>query len=145
MPYRDRVEHKVLFKKYMKWFALHAQLGRSVKNWNVFFVEQFDDLPFNRGFLFNAGLVLSGRTDLASPHIANLRDYDDMFASANVNDTYPFTAAAAAGADAGAGGAGASSKSNAENSCECITVHDIDYMPNLRLDYGSCDTPKSLS
>ncbi|CAD7935018.1 unnamed protein product, partial [Amoebophrya sp. A120] len=129
VPFRDRQEHMEMMKHYWKWFSVFAQNPRAVFEFNIYFVEQFDDLPFNRGFLFNAGLAISGR----------MNDICLNCEEVLMSSTSPMRTR--------------TSEMNADNFDEdellatrdCVTVHDVDYLPDLRTDYGSCDVPTGLS
>lgn len=50
VPYRDREEHKSYFIKHMPYIL-------EDKNYEIIFVHQFDDRPFNRGAMKNIGLL----------------------------------------------------------------------------------------
>jgi len=50
VPYRDREEHKAHFIKHMPYIL-------EDKNYEIIFVHQFDDRPFNRGAIKNIGLL----------------------------------------------------------------------------------------
>lgn len=53
IPYRDRVEHKEFFTVYMK----HVLEDIPKTDYEIYFVEQKDTLPFNRGAMKNIGFL----------------------------------------------------------------------------------------
>ena len=56
IPYRDRVEHKEFFTVYMK----HVLEDIPKTDYEIYFVEQKNTLPFNRGAMKNIGFFLEG-------------------------------------------------------------------------------------
>lgn len=77
IPFRDREGHFVNFKKYWQWFASEGA-PRKVRRWEIYVVEQFDALSFNRGWNFNVGLAIASVQKAASPEIkdSDLVDFD---------------------------------------------------------------------
>ena len=53
IPYRDRVEHKEFFTVYMR----HVLADIPKTDYEIYFVEQKDSLPFNRGAMKNIGFL----------------------------------------------------------------------------------------
>ena len=53
VPYRDRAEHKVFFGVYMK----HILEDIPKTDYEIYYVEQKDRLPFNRGAMKNIGFL----------------------------------------------------------------------------------------
>jgi hypothetical protein len=53
IPYRDRVEHKEFFTVYMK----HVLEDLPKTDYEIYFVEQKDTMPFNRGAMKNIGFL----------------------------------------------------------------------------------------
>ena len=53
IPYRDRVEHKEFFTVYMK----HVLEDIPKTDYEMYFVEQKNTLPFNRGAMKNIGFL----------------------------------------------------------------------------------------
>ncbi|XP_057380653.2 beta-1,4-N-acetylgalactosaminyltransferase bre-4-like [Daphnia carinata] len=58
VPYRQRHHHLKIFLRYM-----HPFLRRQQLTYTVFVIEQFDDLPFNRGMLMNIGYKEATKLD----------------------------------------------------------------------------------
>lgn len=53
VPYRDRVQHKQFFTKYMDFLMEDYQK----EDYEVFFIHQCDNRPFNRGAMKNLGFL----------------------------------------------------------------------------------------
>lgn len=53
VPYRDRVQHKQFFTKYMEFIMEDYQK----EDYEVFFIHQCDNRPFNRGAIKNLGFL----------------------------------------------------------------------------------------
>ncbi|CAE8700024.1 unnamed protein product [Polarella glacialis] len=56
IPFRDREPHLVKFREYWRWFANISRQHVDVV-WDIFVIEQFDNLLFSRGWLFNVGFA----------------------------------------------------------------------------------------
>lgn len=71
IPFRDRETHLRMFKEFWRWFAKEGAVDgqRRVSRWEIFVVEQFDALTFNRGWNFNVGLAIASAQTMASPDI----------------------------------------------------------------------------
>lgn len=65
IPFRDRESHLEKFKPYWRSFAKNAQVQR----WEIYVVEQFDSMAFNRGWNFNVGLAIASAQTAASPDV----------------------------------------------------------------------------
>lgn len=74
VPYRNRVEHKFFFSKYMTLL-----LGD--KDYEIFFIHQFDNRSFNRGAMKNIGFLC------VKTKYPNYKDINFVF---NDVDTIPF-------------------------------------------------------
>ncbi|CAE8631386.1 unnamed protein product, partial [Polarella glacialis] len=70
IPFRDREYHLTLFKKFWRWFAQHGREPKSVQRWEVFVMEQFDSMTFNRGWNFNVGLAVASAQKSASSEVS---------------------------------------------------------------------------
>ena len=55
VPYRDRVEHKHFFSEYMNNVVMADYVKN--KDYTIYFVEQKDTRPFNRGAMKNIGFL----------------------------------------------------------------------------------------
>jgi hypothetical protein len=55
VPYRDRVEHKYFFSEYMNKVVMADHVKN--KDYAIYFVEQKDSRPFNRGAMKNIGFL----------------------------------------------------------------------------------------
>ena len=55
VPYRDRVEHKHFFSEYMNNIVMADHVKN--KDYAIYFVEQKDTRPFNRGAMKNIGFL----------------------------------------------------------------------------------------
>ena len=78
VPYRDRVQHKFFFSKYMTFILEDEEPG----NYEIYFSHQTDDRPFNRGATKNIGFLAMKQK---YPN-----DYQDMTFIFNDVDTVPF-------------------------------------------------------
>eukprot|EP00933_Yihiella_yeosuensis_P043733 TRINITY_DN3864_c0_g1_i4.p1 TRINITY_DN3864_c0_g1~~TRINITY_DN3864_c0_g1_i4.p1 ORF type:complete len:972 (+),score=148.05 TRINITY_DN3864_c0_g1_i4:120-2918(+) len=76
IPFRDRERHLVLFKKYWRWFAEKGTAVKKVHRWEVYVMEQFDSLTFNRGWNFNCGVAIASAQTTASPQITSAMGLD---------------------------------------------------------------------
>lgn len=69
IPFRDREGHLDKFKTYWRWFAAEGMKPHTVKRWVIYIVEQFDTMPFNRGWTFNVGFAAVTGLKFASADI----------------------------------------------------------------------------
>eukprot|EP00746_Dinoflagellata_sp_MGD_P001146 gnl/MRDRNA2_/MRDRNA2_102124_c0_seq1.p1 gnl/MRDRNA2_/MRDRNA2_102124_c0~~gnl/MRDRNA2_/MRDRNA2_102124_c0_seq1.p1 ORF type:complete len:941 (+),score=141.41 gnl/MRDRNA2_/MRDRNA2_102124_c0_seq1:231-3053(+) len=69
IPFRDREMHLVKFKEFWRWFAKEGQSPTEVKRWEIYVVEQFDSVAFNRGWLFNVGFAIAENDLNACPDL----------------------------------------------------------------------------
>ena len=51
IPYRDRIQHRYFFDKYMK------HILEDEDNYEIYYAEQKDTMPFNRGAMKNIGFI----------------------------------------------------------------------------------------
>lgn len=78
VPYRDRVQHKFFFSKYMTFLLEDNAAG----DYEIYFSHQADDRPFNRGAMKNIGFLAM---KAKYPH-----DYKTINFIFNDVDTMPF-------------------------------------------------------
>jgi hypothetical protein len=78
VPYRDRVQHKFFFSKYMTFLLEDEEAG----DYDIYFSHQADDRPFNRGAMKNIGFLAM---KAKYPH-----DYQNINFIFNDVDTMPF-------------------------------------------------------
>jgi len=71
IPFRDREGHLVLFKKFWRVFAQTGFSPQKVKRWEIYIVEQFDGMTFNRGWNFNVGFAVATAIPKASKEITS--------------------------------------------------------------------------
>eukprot|EP01137_Pigoraptor_chileana_P012473 Opistho-2@4358 len=62
IPFRNRNAHLAMYIKYMSWYF--AQQPKPVCVEGVYVIEQYDDAPFNKGWLMNAGYDILKRTGI---------------------------------------------------------------------------------
>ncbi len=79
VPYRDRVEHKTFFMKYIE----HVMEDYPRDEWEYYFVHQKDTRPFNRGGMKNIGFLA---IKYKYPN-----DYKNITLVFNDVDTLPYT------------------------------------------------------
>ena len=53
IPYRNRVEHKHFFERYMKYILEDYD----TESYKIFYIQQDDERPFNRGAIKNMGFL----------------------------------------------------------------------------------------
>ena len=51
IPYRDRIQHRYFFNLYMK------HILEDIDNYEIYYAEQKDTMPFNRGAMKNIGFI----------------------------------------------------------------------------------------
>lgn len=78
VPYRNRVQHKFFFSKYMTFLLEDEQSG----DYEIYFSHQADDRPFNRGATKNIGFLA-----MKNKYPTHYLDIDFIF---NDVDTMPF-------------------------------------------------------
>jgi hypothetical protein len=78
VPYRDRVQHKFFFSKYMSFILEDEEPG----NYEIYFSHQTDNRPFNRGAAKNIGFLAMKQK--------YPKHYQDMTFIFNDVDTVPF-------------------------------------------------------
>jgi hypothetical protein len=79
VPYRDRKEHKIFFTIYMK----HIMEDIPKTDYEIYFVEQKDTRPFNRGGMKNIGFI--------AMKYKYPNDYKNITFVFNDVDTLPYT------------------------------------------------------
>ena len=79
VPYRNRVQHKFFFTKYME----HIMEDYKKEEYEIYFSHQKDERPFNRGAMKNIGFI-------AMAH-KYPNDYKNITYVFNDVDTVPFT------------------------------------------------------
>ena len=78
VPYRDRIEHKNFFQVYSKYILEDIPK----ENYEIYFVEQKDNRPFNRGAMKNIGFL--------AMKYKYPNDYKDITFVFNDVDTLPY-------------------------------------------------------
>lgn len=78
VPYRNRVQHKFFFSKYMTFLLEDEHPG----DYEIYFAHQSDDRPFNRGAMKNIGFIA-----MKNKYPNHYLDIDFIF---NDVDTMPF-------------------------------------------------------
>ncbi len=79
VPYRDRIPHKFFFDKYMQ----HVLEDISSNTYEIYYAEQCDDRPFNRGAMKNIGFIA-----MKEKYIDHYHDITFVF---NDVDCVPYT------------------------------------------------------
>lgn len=79
VPYRDRVQHKQFFTKYMEFLMEDYEK----EDYEIFFIHQCDNRPFNRGAMKNLGFIA-----IKSKYP---NEYKNMTFVFNDVDTLPYT------------------------------------------------------
>lgn len=119
IPFRDRELH---LQQFREWFSDYMATNRKpIPSPHVFIVEQFDDLLFERGWLFNAGFALVTRPEHGFAVDASVRHEN----SRNKQETNALTEHLV--------------------DAECIQITDVDEIPTGEVSLSDCATPVQTS